>query len=520
MRFAWYGRKSVYSDKSDSIDNQERMCREHAERIFPGQIDAWMRYSDEDFTGANANRPDLKRLIDDINAGLVDAVIVYQLDRLSRNVRDFANLFSLFEDKKIKFISVKESIDTSTPIGRTMMYMSVVFAQMEREQIAARVADNMIGLAKKGYWVGGRPPIGYTKERVTISGRKHVVLVPDDEGIKYINWLINTFLSLNKSLQGLEAYFKQNGIRTRSGTFFSSTQIFQLLSSPYGVPDAPEVYDYFADKGCQIIQPREEWDGTHGLIVYGRTTDNGSHGLSNPERWIVAIGHHEPILDATKWLEVQSRFKRNKFQKDAKYDIPLLKGIIRCSCGTLMSVSRKKKKDGSVSSWYYCRKRMRQGKEACGCGQIKIDILDSKVLEAMSSIAVDKKKIAQYIHEEEPTPHRKEKDIDADIAKTEKRIRKLVEALYTASGASAEKYIIEEINGLDNALKGLKREKDMAEAAAQKQKKEQVTAEEKVDQIAAYIKDFDSFTAKEKNEIAKKIIKRCVWDGKSLFLSF
>ena len=118
MRFATYGRKSVYSDKSDSVNNQERMCREYVEFRFKDNIESFETYSDEGFTGANTNRPGLKRLLDDVTDGLVDALIVYQLDRLSRDVKDFANIYSTLEEKNVMFISIKENIDTATPIGR------------------------------------------------------------------------------------------------------------------------------------------------------------------------------------------------------------------------------------------------------------------------------------------------------------------------------------------------------------------------------------------------------------------
>lgn len=149
MIFCCYGRKSVYSDRSDSVDNQFRMCRDYVNVKYSGQVDDFRAYSDEDFTGANTNRPDLQRLLEDIRSGAADVLIVYQLDRLSRDVRDFANIYATLEEHRVKFVSIKENIDTSTPIGRAMMYVTVVFAQMERETIAARVTDNMIGLAKK-----------------------------------------------------------------------------------------------------------------------------------------------------------------------------------------------------------------------------------------------------------------------------------------------------------------------------------------------------------------------------------
>ena len=98
MRFFSYGRKSVFSDKSDSIDNQFRMNREYCESKFSGQVDSWQQFSDEDFTGANTSRPDLQRMLSFIKGGFCDVLVVYQLDRLSRDVRDFANIYALLEE--------------------------------------------------------------------------------------------------------------------------------------------------------------------------------------------------------------------------------------------------------------------------------------------------------------------------------------------------------------------------------------------------------------------------------------
>ncbi|MCI8892996.1 MAG: recombinase family protein, partial [Eubacterium sp.] len=154
MKFATYGRKSVYSDNSDSVDNQERMCREYADFRFKDQVESFEAYSDEGLSGANTDRPGLKRLLSDVEDGRIDALIVYQLDRLSRDVKDFANIYDKLAEKGVMFISLKESIDTNTPIGKAMMFITATFAQMERETIAARVADNLSGLARKGFWTG------------------------------------------------------------------------------------------------------------------------------------------------------------------------------------------------------------------------------------------------------------------------------------------------------------------------------------------------------------------------------
>ncbi len=203
------------------------------------------------------------------------------------------------------------------------------------------------------------------------------------KGVKYVNWIFDTFLENNYSLQSMETVFKKQGIKTINGAFFSTTQLHKILTTSYYVEATPDVYDFYAEKGCQIDpdSPREKWDGTHGVMVYGKTTERaGRHTLQAPDKWLVCLGYHRPFISAEKWLATQERFSNNTFNKSMKYDIPLLKGAVRCAkCRCLMQVSRKKKKVG-VSSYYYCLKRSRQGIEACDMRHINRTVLDEKLL--------------------------------------------------------------------------------------------------------------------------------------------
>lgn len=519
MLFGIYGRKSVYSDKSDSVNNQHRMCNDYINAHFSAdKVDSITLYSDEDHTGANTNRPDLQRLLEDIKTGLINVLVVYQLDRISRDVRDFSNIYALLEEHHVKFISIKENIDTTTPIGRAMMYVTVVFAQMERETIATRVYDNMIGLVKKGFWAGGAPPYGYVRKNIVINGKKHVLLELDPEGAAYNMWIYDTFLENNYSLQSMETAFKRQGIRTRSGAFFSTTQLHKILTMPYCVEATPEVYDYFVAKGCQIDpdSPREKWDGSVGVMIYGRSTErNKKHQLQPPDKWLVCIGLHKPFMPASKWLAVQERFTQNKFEKAKKYDIPLLKGVLRCSCGSIMSVSRKKKTNGEVSSWYYCLRRMRKGADACDRQQIKVDVLDQKVLNVLHSIELDPTLVYNFTKtNEKPLPDIK--TINNKISSIEAKIGRLASSLALADNSVASKYIVLEIEKLDSNLQMLKRERSTINAEIHKQSVLKQSSEDKAQQICCMMKGLDGFTAEEKNNIIKDILKECVWDGTEL----
>lgn len=526
MKFATYGRKSVYSDKSDSVNNQERMCREYIEFKFKNNIESFETYSDEGFTGANTDRPGLKRLLEDVSDNLVDALVVYQLDRLSRDVRDFANIYAALEEKGVMFISIKENIDTSTPIGKAMMYVTMVFAQMERETIATRVTDNLQGLARKGFWTGGRPPQGYALERVEVNGKKHVMLVVDPEGAARCEWLFDTFLENGYTIGKMQTAFRKEGIRTESGAFFADSRIYKILTTPYAVEAVPEVYDYFAEKGCQMDpgSPRDKWDGSHGVMVYGRTTERNKgkkHTLQSPEKWIVCIGRHEPFLPAGKWLAVQERFKHNAFDKTMKYDIPLIKGVVRCGkCGYLMGVSRKKLKT-RILSHYYCRKRNQEGADSCDMKYTKCDVLDEKVLDIFRTIEVNPESILEYTKADRPVDADKRlKELEAKSARIQAKIDRLAETLADADGSTAAKYIIAQIEKEDLNLSALKREIETAKSAVRRNRTAVRTAEEQAAEIARLVRGLGGFSDVEKNAIVRELVKECTWDGTTLFLRF
>lgn len=518
MRFATYGRKSVYSDKSDSVSNQERMCREYARVRF--EVETFETYSDEGFTGANTNRPGLKRLLEDIEDGLIDALIVYQLDRISRNVKDFADIYSTLEQKDVMFVSIKENIDTATPIGKAMMYVTMVFAQMERETIAARVSDNMTGLVKKGLWVGGRPPYGYISRRIEIDGKKHVAIFPDPEGVEYVMWIFDTFLENRYSLHRMELVFRERGIKTLNGCFFSTSQLHKILTMPYCVEGTGEVYDQFASLGCQMDpgSPREMWDGTRGVMVYGRTSlRTGKHMVQSPDKWLVCLGYHEPFMPAEKWLAVQKQLRSNVFEKKSKYDVPLLKGVVRCAkCGCLLQAARKKTKSG-VTGHYFCVKRSRQGREVCDLRAVKCEVLDEKVLSRLREIVDDPTLIMEHIKVDTPKNPNNIKELEASITRISAKIERLSGILADAEGSTVVKHILAQIEKEDLNLEAIKRDLEIAKAEEKRNRKNEKSVEAKVGEVARLIRGLDSFSAMDKNAIVKDLIKECKWDGETLF---
>ena len=139
-RIAIYSRKSKFTGKGESIGNQIELCREYIRTHYGGEAaEKTVVFEDEGFSGGNINRPAFQKMMSDLERGAFQALVVYRLDRVSRNVSDFSSLIEGLNRRGIVFVSVREQFDTATPMGRAMMYIASVFAQLERETIARQM---------------------------------------------------------------------------------------------------------------------------------------------------------------------------------------------------------------------------------------------------------------------------------------------------------------------------------------------------------------------------------------------
>ena len=165
LRCAIYTRKSTEEGLQQEFNTLDAQ-REAAEAYIRSQLHAgWTalaeRYDDGGFTGANLERPALRRLLADIEAGKIDCVLVYKVDRLSRSLLDFARLMEVFERRKVSLVSITQPLNTTGSMGRLTLNILLSFAEFERQMIADRTRDKMAAARRKGKWVGGRPVLGY-----------------------------------------------------------------------------------------------------------------------------------------------------------------------------------------------------------------------------------------------------------------------------------------------------------------------------------------------------------------------
>lgn len=520
LNIAIYSRKSIYSDKSDSVQAQYNLaveyCKSHYDRfdIF--------KYEDEGYTGANTDRPGFNMMVNDIEDNKINVVVCYKIDRVSRDVKDFSNFFSFLQEHDVEFVSIKEQIDTSTPLGRAMMYICSVFAQMERETIAERVKDGMADLSKSGKWAGGRAPLGYQRERVKVSGKSHTMLVPDQEGVKLLNLISDTFLNENFSLNGLETYFKNNNIKTAAGFYLSSTQIWNILKNPTYCTADQDAYDYFEKLGCQMGADRSKFDGTRAIMSYGRTSGGKrkKHISNPPEKWIISVGLHEPLWTSEKYIAIQERFGNNKIDKTRKYKIGILKGVVKCKCGNAMRAQHKVyKPTGAATDSYFCQLRNRRGKDFCDMPFTHVDVIDNAVIDILKQIKLNKSTIDNFIVDNNlRIVTRSKHDVQRDIGRVEAKILNLTNALSNSSASSAAKYIVQEIEKLDSELAGLKYE--MLEISANEKKRKQARRdkESKYKMICDIVDNIDNADYDEINGLLKELFKECVYDGQTLHI--
>ena len=157
MYDALYSRQSVERVDSISIESQLEYCK------YETRGNPYKEYIDRGYSGKNTNRPAFEEMLEDIRQGKISRVIVYKLDRISRSILDFANMMDIFQKYNVEFVSSTERFDTSTPIGRAMLNICIVFAQLERETIQKRVTDAYYSRCKRGFYMGGRIPYGFAK---------------------------------------------------------------------------------------------------------------------------------------------------------------------------------------------------------------------------------------------------------------------------------------------------------------------------------------------------------------------
>jgi len=360
MLAAIYSRKSKFSEKGESVENQIKLCEEYGNYLG---IKEFKIYEDEGFSGGNVERPQFQKMLRDAKNKKFDMLICYRLDRISRNVLDFSQTIEELKKNNIEFISIKEQFDTSTPMGRAMMNIAAVFAQLERETIAERIKDNMLELAKTGRWLGGTAPLGYKSEPMEYSdsngkAKKMYKLVQVPEEIELVKLIFTLYLD-NKKYSSVATHLCKNHYKGKNGGEFSKGTVEQIIGNPvYCIADE-HILNYFKKQGSTMCG---ELNGINGLMTYNKR--EGGKKDNPVSEWIISVGKHKGIVSSDIWLkcvEINNQNKQKASPRSGTGNKFLLSGLIVCGCcgSGMASWSHLNKKTDLTERYYRCNLKNR-----------------------------------------------------------------------------------------------------------------------------------------------------------------
>jgi site-specific DNA recombinase len=407
-RCAIYTRKSTavgLEQEFNSLDAQREACEQYiAARVHEGWRLVADRYDDGGFTGANIERPAFQRLLADVDAGRLDVVVVYKVDRLSRSLLDFAQVMGRFNQAGAAFVSVTQNFSTADAMGRLTLNMLMSFAEFEREMIAERTRDKIAAARKKGKWTGGPVPLGYdvVDRRIELN-ELEAVIVREVFSLheQYRSALIVARL-LNESGRTTKRHRARNG-HLRNGRPWTKDAVLRVLRNPVYAGYIP----------C------------HGELHEGE---------------------HTAIIDRVRLERVNALLDENAGTKRPSTRNPdyLLRGILRCGlCGKAMTPASTRKTNGTEYRYYRCVTRDKAGRKACNAPPLSADAIERFVIDRLREATADgdlardvTRKLQQRVEARRKDLATERRELPAKIARLSAEGRNLVETLGQSKGTA------------------------------------------------------------------------------------
>jgi site-specific DNA recombinase len=388
LRCAIYTRKSTEEGLEQEFNSLDAQRDAGEAYIKSQQHEGWVclpsQYDDGGYTGANMDRPALRRLLADIEAGKIDCVVVYKVDRLSRSLLDFARIMETFERRSVSFVSVTQAFNTATSMGRLVLNVLLSFAQFEREMISERTRDKIAAARRKGKWSGGMPILGYNVAQTK--------LVVDEGEAKRVRQIFEMYLEhqslleVVKQLHNREWRTKEWVTRKktfRGGRPFDKNSLYQLLTNVAYV----------------------------GKVRYKDE---------------VHEGEHNPIVDADVFAQVQTLLQRNGRSGGRavrnKHGA-LLRGLLRCAackCGMSHTYTAKGNRH---YRYYVCTRAQQHGWQACPSPSIPAGEIERFVVDQIKCIGRDPLVIKETLTEARRQAEQQIERLKAERAELRDRLR-------------------------------------------------------------------------------------------------
>ncbi|MBP1758091.1 MAG: Resolvase domain protein [Firmicutes bacterium] len=534
---AIYSRKSKFTGKGESIENQIELCRQYI-RVSSGDeaADGALIYEDEGFSGGNLERPQFKRMMLDAKGGKLSTIVVYRLDRISRNIGDFAGLIESLNDMKISFVSIKEQFDTNSPMGRAMMYIASVFSQLERETIAERIRDNMHELAKSGRWLGGTTPTGFGSEqvqRLTVDGkvRKSCKLKIISEEAELIRLIYAKFLE-TRSITNTDAFLLQQNYLTKNGKNFTRFAIKGILTNPVYAKADPAVWDYFQEQGVDLFAEQADFNGDRGVMAYNRTEQKpGRTNQIRPmEEWIVALGAHQGLIEGADWVKAQYLLEQNRSKgyRKPRSNVALLSGLLVCGdCGDYMrpKLSKRENAAGERMFSYVCEMKERSRSQRCKIRNVNGNLLDKMVVEELKKLPQQDSQFMQYLKQGEQLIRGNREEYDQQMeqlqkamGEKEREISALLSTLGKAYGSVAEEYLLRRIEDLHSQAEGLRMQSEELRRLTAGPAMVDMQFDLLRQMVTSFAATIDSMTVEQQRAAIRTCVRKLVWDGENIEL--
>jgi site-specific DNA recombinase len=483
-RCAIYTRKSTsvgLEQEFNSLDAQREACEQYiANRAHDGWSLLPERYDDGGFTGANLERPAFQKLLQDIDAGKLDLVVVYKVDRLSRSLLDFAQVMHRFHQAGVAFVSVTQNFSTADAMGRLTLNMLMSFAEFEREMIAERTRDKMAAARKKGKWIGGRVPLGYR-----VEGGK--LVIDEDEAI-LVREIFRVYQE-EKSLIATADVLNARGWRTKRCSTKTGKHTGGLRW----------------DKGSVHRQLTNQ-------VYIGKVDFQGQ----------IYEGEHEAIIDEATFTRVQQLLKSQGPQgsndRRCRLDF-LLRGLLRCRvCSSAMS-PRWSTSRGREYRYYVCTRVASSGRQACSVRSVPADAIEEFVVKQIRALAVRPEMLARVTEmlqqqrgQRVPAIEQELAQLTAEHRRCREEGRRVLQAIGEGN-ARQSSMAAERLAELDE--QALQLERRMAELRDELAtiERETVSLDDVQRAIALFDPIWDMLFPRERSRILHLLLETAVYDG-------
>lgn len=377
---AIYARQSVDRADSISIESQIEFCE------YEARGEEYRTYIDRGYSGKNTERPGFRQMMADMESGFINKVVVYKLDRISRSILDFSAMMETFGRYQVEFVSTTEKFDTSSPMGRAMLNICIVFAQLERETIQKRVTDAYFARSQKSFYMGGRVPYGFRLIPAVIGTVRTSMYEAEPEEAEQVRLIYELYAEPECSYGDIILYFQNHGL-DKNGKPWSRSRIADILRNPIYVRADLSVYEFYHEQGAVVANDPSDFIGTNGCYYY-KGKDAIGRKQMNLEGNHLVLAPHEGIVPAELWLKCRMKcLNAQQVRPYQKAKNTWLAGKVKCGvCGYALV---DKHYPTRKSRYFLCSNKMNS--KACdGPGTIYSNDLEELVYREMQ------KKLAQF----------------------------------------------------------------------------------------------------------------------------